>query len=94
MDSLTRFIDQLSWAYPQIEDCRMNKRAFLDTAFAAGALPGLADAAPLAADDGARGLRPLWVVYDADRLPEMGAQPLTARFGACPWTLYHIAVQA
>jgi hypothetical protein len=39
------------------------------------------------------GLGPLWAVYDADRVPEMAAQPLTARFGACPWALYHIEVQ-
>jgi hypothetical protein len=38
-------------------------------------------------------LGPLWAVYDADRVPEMAAQPLTARFAACPWALYHIAVQ-
>ena len=40
------------------------------------------------------GLGPLWAVYDADRVPEMAAQPLTARFNACPWALYHISVQA
>jgi hypothetical protein len=39
------------------------------------------------------GLGPLWAVYDADQVPEMAAQPLAARFGACPWALYHIAVQ-
>jgi hypothetical protein len=39
------------------------------------------------------GLGPLWAVYDADKVPEMAAQPLAARFGACPWALYHIAVQ-
>ena len=39
------------------------------------------------------GLGPLWAVYDADRVPEMAAQALAARFGACPWALYHIAVQ-
>lgn len=39
------------------------------------------------------GLGPLWAVYDADRVPEMAAQPLAARFNACPWALYHIAVQ-
>ena len=38
------------------------------------------------------GLGPLWAVYDADRVPEMAAQPLAARFGACPWALYHIEV--
>jgi hypothetical protein len=40
------------------------------------------------------GLGPLWAVYDADKVPEMAAQPLAARFGACPWALYHIDVQA
>jgi hypothetical protein len=40
------------------------------------------------------GLGPLWAVYDADRVPDMAAQPLAARFGACPWALYHIEVQA
>jgi hypothetical protein len=39
------------------------------------------------------GLGPLWAVYDADKVPEMAAQPLAARFGACPWALYHIDVQ-
>lgn len=39
------------------------------------------------------GLGPLWAVYDADKVPEMAAQPLAARFGACPWALYHIEVQ-
>jgi hypothetical protein len=38
------------------------------------------------------GLGPLWAVYDADKVPEMAAQPLVARFGACPWALYHIEV--
>jgi hypothetical protein len=38
------------------------------------------------------GLGPLWAVYDADRVPEMAAQPLAQRFGACPWALYHIDV--
>lgn len=38
------------------------------------------------------GLGPLWAVYDADRVPEMAAQPLAARFGNCPWALYHVAV--
>lgn len=47
------------------------------------------DGAPMALG----GLGPLWAVYDADRVPEMAAQPLAARFGACPWALYHIAVQ-
>ena len=40
------------------------------------------------------GLGPLWAVYDADRVPEMAAKPLADRFGACPWALYHIEVQA
>lgn len=40
------------------------------------------------------GLGPLWAVYDADRVPEMAAKPLAARFGNCPWALYHVAVQA
>ncbi|MBD8531405.1 MULTISPECIES: molybdopterin-dependent oxidoreductase [unclassified Massilia] len=40
------------------------------------------------------GLGPLWAIYDADRVPEMAAQPLAARFGSCPWALYHIDVQA
>jgi hypothetical protein len=39
------------------------------------------------------GLGPLWAVYDADRVPEMAAKPLSQRFGACPWALYHIEVQ-
>ena len=38
------------------------------------------------------GLGPLWAVYDADRVPEMAAQPLAQRFAACPWALYHIEV--
>ena len=40
------------------------------------------------------GLGPLWAVHDADRVPEMAAQPLAARFAACPWALYHIAVES
>ncbi len=40
------------------------------------------------------GLGPLWAVYDADRVPEMAARPVRERFGACPWALYHIEVQA
>jgi hypothetical protein len=39
------------------------------------------------------GLGPLWAVYDADRVPEAAAQPLTQRFAACPWALYHIEVK-
>lgn len=40
------------------------------------------------------GLGPLWALYDADRVPEMAAKPVAERFGACPWGLYHIDVQA
>ncbi len=40
------------------------------------------------------GLGPLWAVYDADRIAEMAARPLAARFGLCPWATYHIDVQA
>ena len=40
------------------------------------------------------GLGPLWALYDADRVPEMAARPVKERFGACPWALYHIEVQA
>ncbi len=40
------------------------------------------------------GLGPCWAVYDADRVPEMAARPVNERFGACPWALYHIEVQA
>ncbi len=40
------------------------------------------------------GLGPCWAVYDADRVPEMAARPVGERFGACPWALYHIEVQA
>lgn len=39
------------------------------------------------------GLGPLWAVYDADSFPEMAAQPVSARFGLCPWGVYHIAVR-
>ncbi len=38
------------------------------------------------------GLGPLWALMDADRVPELAAQPLAQRFGACPWSLYHIDV--
>jgi hypothetical protein len=38
------------------------------------------------------GLGPLWAVFDADRVPALAALPLAQRFGACPWGLYHIAV--
>ena len=31
------------------------------------------------------GLGPLWLVYDADRFPDMAAKPLNERFGLCPW---------
>ncbi|XYJ10679.1 molybdopterin-dependent oxidoreductase [Telluria sp. B2] len=40
------------------------------------------------------GLGPLWAVYDADRVPDMAALPLNQRFGACPWALYHIEINA
>ena len=40
------------------------------------------------------GLGPLWAVYDADRMPEMAAQPLAQRFAACPWALYHVEVRS
>lgn len=40
------------------------------------------------------GLGPLWAVIDADRLPELAARPLSERFAACPWALYHIDVTA
>jgi len=36
------------------------------------------------------GLGPLWAVYDADRVPELAAKPLTERFARCPWGLYSI----
>lgn len=39
------------------------------------------------------GLGPLWAVFDADRFPGVASQPLNARFGNCPWGLYHIEVQ-
>lgn len=39
------------------------------------------------------GLGPLWVVYDADRFPDMVAKPLNERFVRCPWAMYHIDVQ-
>lgn len=39
------------------------------------------------------GLGPLWAVVDADRLPELAAQPLGARFAGCPWALYHVEVK-
>lgn len=40
------------------------------------------------------GLGPLWAVYDADRFPDMAAQVVSARFGLCPWGLYHVAVRS
>ena len=40
------------------------------------------------------GLGPLWAVCDADRVPEMAARPLAARFALCPWALYHVEVVA
>jgi len=39
------------------------------------------------------GLGPLWVVYDADRFPDMAAKPVAARFAWCPWATYHIEVK-
>lgn len=39
------------------------------------------------------GLGPLWAVHDADRIPELSAQPLSARFAQCPWGLYSVHVQ-
>jgi hypothetical protein len=39
------------------------------------------------------GLGPLWAVIDADRLPELADKPVNARFGQCPWALYHIDVR-
>lgn len=41
---------------------------------------------------GLGGLGPLWAVIDADRLPALAAKPLSERFAACPWALYHIDV--
>jgi hypothetical protein len=40
------------------------------------------------------GLGPLWAIYEADKVPEMASRALQERFGACPWALYHIDVQA
>lgn len=42
---------------------------------------------------GLGGLGPLWVVYDADRFPDVVVKPLPARFAACPWASYHIDVK-
>ncbi len=39
------------------------------------------------------GLGPLWVVYDADRLPGFKDRPLKERFALCPWGLYFIGVK-
>ena len=39
------------------------------------------------------GLGPLWVVYDADRFPDMAAKPVAARFAWCPWATYHVEVK-
>ena len=39
------------------------------------------------------GLGPLWVLYDADRFPDMAAKPLPGRFTNCPWATYHIDVR-
>jgi hypothetical protein len=64
-----------------MENCRMNKREFLGTALAAGALPGLADAAPVAAGG------PVLLTISGDiRRPN--------RSTCWRWALYHIAVQA
>jgi hypothetical protein len=38
------------------------------------------------------GLGPQWAVYDADTLAAFKDKPVTERFGACPWGLYHIDV--
>ena len=40
------------------------------------------------------GLGPLWAVFDADRDAQSAALALSQRFAACPWGLYHLAVQA
>ena len=40
------------------------------------------------------GLGPLWAVLDADRIPELAANPLPERFAQCPRGLYHVAVGA
>jgi hypothetical protein len=40
------------------------------------------------------GLGPLWALCEADRVPELAALPLAARFGGAPWALYHIDVPA
>ena len=70
----------------------MNKREFLGAALADGKTHALCG--PLLLDVLAlSGLGPLWAVYDADKVPQMAAQPLAARSIACPWALYHIAVQ-
>lgn len=38
------------------------------------------------------GLGPLWAIVDADRIPELAAQPIVARFAQCPWGLYSVHV--
>jgi hypothetical protein len=43
---------------------------------------------------GLGGLGPLWAVFDADRIPQMAAMPVTQRFSACPWALYYVEVMA
>jgi len=40
------------------------------------------------------GLGPLWAIYEPERIPEMASRAVQDRFGACPWALYHIDVQA
>jgi hypothetical protein len=48
------------------------------------------DGAPMALG----GLGPLWAIYEPERIPEMANRAVQDRFGACPWALYHIDVQA
>lgn len=48
------------------------------------------DGAPMALG----GLGPLWAVIDADRVAELADKPVNARFGQCPWALYHIDVRS
>lgn len=36
------------------------------------------------------GLGPLWAVFDADRISELAARPLSERFSHCPWGLYSV----
>jgi hypothetical protein len=39
------------------------------------------------------GLGPLWVVYEADKFPDMAAKPIEERFALCPWGVYQIEMQ-